>query len=438
MPLKTFALALCALLLSACGGSSSPKKFTNTVRFATFHVEMAYDSSDGYFQLLAQTGATGADQDPRLANLASILQQTYQGDKPDVLLLTGISTKISEGGVPDETAIAQFEQNYLAQPQASDLSGLSYPYRYVAATNSGQFIPHDVNGDGKLALPEDAQGHGHFHGQNSFVLLSKYPLEPQQARTFRQFKWHQVEGVSKPLRDDGSEMDDAIWESLSVMDTNFVDIPLRLPDGRRISLLLTQLVDQQPAGDSRRSAWLQQRNGAQLNFIADYISDRKDGDYLLDDQGRRGGVNLGRPFVLMGNLNNDEDPFHLTVQTPWDDHFEVNSSAIRKVLSDSYLLGSNGRFNSDALTPASFGADEYALSVTSSHIHPQTWTSLSGMRFSYLLPHKMLHIADSGVFWPALGEKGSQWLYNEQDESDPALSSHERLVWVDINFGRSN
>ncbi len=438
MPLKSCLLALFALMLSACGGSSSPKKFTETVRFATFHVDMAYDHSQGYFDLLAQTRATGEAQDPRLANLAAVLQQTYQEAQPDVLLLTGIATQISEGGLPDETAIIQFEQNYLAQPQASDLSGLSYPYRYVAATNSGQFIPVDVNGDGKLALPEDAQGYGHFHGQNSFVLLSQYPLEPQQARTFRQFKWHQVEGVSKPLRDDGSELEEATWERLNVMDTNFVDIPMRLPDGRRVSLLLTQLVNQQPDEGARRSAWLQHRNGAQLNFIADYISDRKDGDYLVDDQGRRGGVNLGRPFVLMGNLNNDEDPFHLTVQTPWAEPFEVNSSALRRVLSDSYLLGSNGRFNSDGLTPDSFGADAYQQLVGSSHIHPQIWTSLSGMRFSYVLPHKALPIVDSGVFWPAPGEEGAQWLYDEQGDADPALSSHERLVWVDIDFGGVN
>ncbi|MBY6225698.1 endonuclease/exonuclease/phosphatase family protein [Ferrimonas balearica] len=437
MQFKTLGLALCALLLSACSDSSSTKNFTGTLRFATFHVDMAYDDSQGYFTLLQQTGATGDQQDPRLANLAAILQQTYQERQPDVLLLTGFSTSVGEGGRADDTAAAQFEQNYLSQPQASDLTGLSYPYRYVASTNSGQFIPYDIDGDGKLSLPEDAQGPGHFHGQNSFVLLSKYALDAEQARTFRQFKWQDVNGVSKPKRDDGTELDDDAWAALSVMDTNFVDIAMRLPDGRQISLLLTLLVDQQPAEGALRSGWAQQRNGAQLDFIADYISDRNDGDYLVDDAGRRGGANLNRPFVLMGNLNNDEDPFRLTVQTDWADTYEINSSAIRKVLSDSYLLGSNGRFNTDSLTPASFGAEEYKMGVGSSHIHPRVWTSLSGMRFSYVLPHKDLHFADSGVFWPAIGESGFQWLYDDSGASDPALSSHERLVWVDVDFGRS-
>ncbi|MBY5923512.1 endonuclease/exonuclease/phosphatase family protein [Ferrimonas balearica] len=434
MQFKTLGLALCALMLSACSDSSSTKNFTGTVRFATFHVDMAYDDSRGYFTLLEQTGD---DQDPRLANLAAILQQTYQESQPDVLLLTGFSTSVTEGGVADETAVEQFQQNYLAKAQASDLKGLSFPYRYVASTNSGQFVPFDVNGDGKLALPDDAQGYGHFHGQNSFVLLSKYALDNEQARTFRQFKWSDVTGTAKPPLDNGNEMDEQAWQALSVMDTNFVDIAMRLPDGRQISLLLTQLANQQPGADALRSNWLQQRNGAQLDFIADYISDRKDGDYLVDDKGRRGGVNLGRPFVLMGNLNNDEDPFRLTVSTPWADTYEINSSAIRKVLSDSYLLGSNGRFNTDSLTPTSFGAEEYKMSVGSSHIHPQVWTSLSGMRFSYVLPHKDLHISASGVFWPALGEAGFEWLYQDSGEQDPSLSSHERMVWVDVDFGRS-
>ncbi|MBY6187843.1 endonuclease/exonuclease/phosphatase family protein [Marinobacter hydrocarbonoclasticus] len=438
MQFKTLGLALCALLLSACSDSSSNKNFTGTVRFATFHVDMAYDNSQGYFTLLEQTSATGSDQDPRLANLAAIIQQTYQERQPDVLLLTGFSTSVTEGGVADDTAAARFQQNYLAQPQRPDLQGLTFGHRYVASTNSGQFIPHDVNGDGKLALPEDAQGYGHFHGQNSFVLLSKYALDADQARTFRQFKWSEVTGASKPMLDNGEEMDQGAWEALSVMDTNFVDIAMRLPDGRQISLLLTQLTDQQPEENALRSGWLQQRNGAQLDFIGDYISDRQDGDYLVDDAGRRGGANLSRPFVLMGNLYNDEDPFRLTVSTPWADTYEINSSAIRKVLSDSYLLGSNGRFNTDSLTPASFGAEEYNMSVGSSHIHPRVWNSLSGMRFSYVLPHKDLFIGDSGVFWPAIGEEGFEWLYNAEGESDPSLSSHERMTWVDVNFGRSN
>ncbi|MBY5993997.1 endonuclease/exonuclease/phosphatase family protein [Ferrimonas balearica] len=439
MQFKTLGLALCALLLSACSDSSSTKNFTGTLRFATFHVDMAYDNSQGYNQLLGELSAPAAQQPERLRNLAAVIQQRYQERQPDVLLLTGFSTDML-GEVADDTAIRLFQENYLAVAQGPDLDPISYSHYLVATTNSGfRMSGHDVNGDGREGqLPEDAQGRGHFHGQDAFVLLSKYPLDAGNARTFRDFKWQDVNQAVKPNHADGSAMDQNTWEAMSVMSTNFVDVAMRLPDGRQISLLATQLESQWPRDGSDYSDFHHKRNGAQLRFITDYISSKSsDADYLVDDEGRRGGVNLSRPFVLMGNLNNDEDHYAKTVTVGERQSHRLNNGAMAQMLTYSELLRYNGNVNYDPNTPGSTAGDLYAGQTDSNHYHPLVWTGLYGARMDYVLAHNDLSIAGSGIFWPLDGEDGFQWFYDAEGQPDPALSSHQRLVWVDIDFGRS-
>ncbi|GAA4891214.1 endonuclease/exonuclease/phosphatase family protein [Ferrimonas pelagia] len=433
MQFRTLGLALVALAMTACSDSSKTQNFTDTLRFATFHVDMAYDEAGGYDRLLNEVRATGSDASPRLQSIAAMIQQDYQGGRPDVLLLTGISVDVRDTDTASDAIIRNFQENYLSKAQEAGLAGLSYPHIYVAATNSGQRFDEDidVSGDGLVFPPEDRNGYGHYHGQNSFVLLSQYPLDVDGVRTFRDFNWRDVNGASKPSLGGGNVLGDEAWDALSIMDTNFVDLSLLLPDGRRVSLLLTQFESPMPRDLSERP---RQRNRDQLQFLTDYINEWDEGKYLRDDKGQPGGVAGNRPFVIMGRLQSDEDTAHFTVPYLDLDSYRWDSGNMRKLLS-SYQIVSDGAINQDA--PSSQGGMLYGQEVESGHTFAEIWTSMLGLRQDYVIPQRDLRIVERGVFWPAVGENGFEWFYDEQGQPEPALGHLGRLTWIDIDFGQS-
>ncbi|SHI20550.1 endonuclease/exonuclease/phosphatase family protein [Ferrimonas marina] len=428
MQFRNLGLALLALALTACSDSGKNSKFAETVRFATYHVDMAYDEPMGYNRLVQETSNR---TNPRLQNLAAMLQQEISGGRPDVLLLTGFATQVRESGIADEVAIRQFQENYLEVSQGAGLSPLNYNYRYVAATNSGQLMALDVDGDGiRSQYPEDTNGYGYFHGQDSFVLLSRYELDTAQVRTFRDFKWADVDDARAPGMGDNNTMPDEVFRELSIMSSNMVDIPLKLPDGRRVSLVATQLESPAPRDDTQRPY---QRSRDQLRFLADYIDDRGKGDYIQDDNQRPGGVALNRPFVLLGHLASDEDQRAHTLAVEGQESYDGDSGSVNLLLT-SYLLRFGPALNQNA--PGSAGATDYFRDSNSPHLNGQTWTNINGWRTDYVLPHNDLFVADMGVFWPALGASGSEWLYDVDGNQPSSLSSGKRLVWMDIDFGQ--
>lgn len=62
------------------------------------------------------------------------------------------------------------------------------------------------------------------------------------------------------------------------------------------------------------------------------------------------------------------------------------------------------------------------------------WTHLRGLRLDYVLPSRDLTVVGSGVFWPASGEPGREWLADAADIERAEYSSDHRLVWVDLQL----
>lgn len=88
---------------------------------------------------------------------------TVRDVAPDVLLLTDIDY--------DAGHVA------LGAIQASLLeTGHDLPYRFALRPNSGTGTGLDLDGDGRLGGPRDAQGFGWFSGQGGMALLSRYPM----------------------------------------------------------------------------------------------------------------------------------------------------------------------------------------------------------------------------------------------------------------------
>lgn len=83
--------------------------------------------------------------------------------RPDILLLTRFDHD------PSGHALSALSA------QIAD-KGLAYPYRYAPVQNRGLASDHDLDGDGRLARPEDAQGYGRFSGDGAMALLSLWPI----------------------------------------------------------------------------------------------------------------------------------------------------------------------------------------------------------------------------------------------------------------------
>jgi len=380
---------------------SSPTR----VRFATFNV--AFDRPlPG--QIYTEMAGGGQQQ---IRNVAEILQRT----RPDVILLTEFD---HDGDGSNDQHVRDFIRFYLQKPQRGALP-IHYPHHYLAATNSGLLSGLDLNGDGRIALPDDGFGFGHYHGQYGFVILSRFPLDTGAICSFRTFRWQAMPGALLPDRLPGSGLGDFYsTEALSrlrLSSKNHVDVPLII--GRhRIHLLALHPPPPVFDGPELRN---RRRNHDEIRLFADYLGgDNPSQDYLVDDQGRVGGLPADTPFVLTGDLNAD----------PHDG--DAWPGAVRQLLD-------HPRIHREAalgkLVPASEGAREYATDKP--HAGPAgQWTHLYPLRLDYVLPSRDLQVIGSGVYWEPRTSSQHYLFENEEGKQGKAVSSDHRLVWVDIEL----
>src|SRR5690606_10404453 len=157
-----------------------------------------------------------------------------------------------------------------------------------------------LNNDGAVRLPDYAIGFGNFPGQYAFALLSRFPLDTANIRTFKNFKWKNMPGALLPRKPDGSSYySNAALDVLNLSSKNHVDIPVTLPDGSKIHVLLAHPTPPVFDGAEDRNGL---RNHDEIRLFADYLSNE---NYLVDDKGNPGGLPPGEKFVLMGDMNAD-------------------------------------------------------------------------------------------------------------------------------------
>ena len=85
------------------------------------------------------------------------------GLQPDVLLLTDIDY---DYGL---VALGTLQKALAAR-------GLNLPFVFSARPNNGMPTGIDIDGDGRLGGPRDAQGYGWFSGQGGQALISRFPM----------------------------------------------------------------------------------------------------------------------------------------------------------------------------------------------------------------------------------------------------------------------
>ena len=376
-----------------------------TVRVATFNISFSRPAAGDLLTAL-QT------DERQVRHCAAILQRV----RPDILLLNEFD---HDGEGRDEQAVTLFLQRYLGVSQQG-AAPLDYPYHLQIPTNTGLLCAADLDGDGVPTLPADGQGFGAFHGQYGMVVLSRFPLLPEAARSFRQFLWAQMPGAQLPDRQPGSGLGDyysvAALAELCLSSKNHLDLPVQIPTARGdqcLHLLLSHPVPPVFDGAERRNRC---RNHDEIRLWCDYLDGA---DYLQDDAGRQGGLDPTASFVLLGDLNADPRAG------------DGDRRAIRRLLAHPRLHASAAQ---GALRPSSAGGVSHGSrrSRPVPAAQARHWTHLRGLRLDYVLPSQDLQVQGSGVFWPSSGEVGREWLADESDIERAALSSDHRLVWVDL------
>lgn len=228
---------------------------------------------------------------------AKAVAEVIQRADADVILLNEFDY------VDGYQAVDLFRQNYL-QVSQNGAGAVDYPYAYTAPVNTGVPSGFDLNNDGKVGGGDDAYGFGLFPGQYGMVVLSKYPIDASNVRTFQDFLWKDMPGAALP--DDPATPAPADWyspEELNVVrlsSKSHWDVPVQVGK-RTVHVLASHPTPPTFDGPEDRNG---HRNHDEIRFWADYITPGK-GKYIYDDAGSTGGLNPSETFVILGDMNAD-------------------------------------------------------------------------------------------------------------------------------------
>ncbi len=388
------------------------------IRVATFNVLLTR----------AREGQLTKDLQGGKHRQAQAVAEIIQRVRPQILLLNEFDYD------PQGKALAIFVQHYLGVGQ--HISGhpqgpaqpIRYRWTYVAPVNTGVDSGLDLDGDGRLATPTDAFGYGRFPGQYAMAVLSQYPIQADQVRSFQKFLWKDMPGALLPKA--GGQTDGKAYYSAEVLarfrlsSKSHWDVPIQV-GSHRLHVLASHPTPPVFDGLEDRNG---RRNHDEIRLWADYISSAPQAAYLYDDRGRRGGLAKtpseaqNSLFVVMGDQNAD----------PHDG--DSTNKAIAQLLQHPLI-------HSKPTPKSQGGVEQSRLQGGANRQHktdPATDTGAFGgrvghLRLDYVLPSKTLRVLDSGVFWPRTDDP----LFKLIGSGEPVSSDH-RLVWVELQLPRGH
>ena len=371
---------------------------SSSIRFATFNIQ------ELSLKKIKDADTNGVGNNPQLLNCAEILRRV----RPDVVLINEIDAPSSvedrDSVNPAENAAELFIKQYLATNR-SGLEPLTYPYIYIAPSNTGIPTGHDLDNDGKTDGPADSFGFGRYPGEYGMALLSRFPIQADGVRTFRKLLWKEMPGNLMP---DGKEGRPDFYcqaeiDLFRLSSKSHWDLPVSIR-GKVIHLLCshpTPPVFDGPEDSNGR------RNFDEIRFWSDYLTGHKSAEWIHDDRGGKGGLPDDAPFVILGDLNAEP----------------VRGDATYGKMAIDLLL-THPRVSDPR--PTSVGATEQPDKLGLKGFLPFKTSDFG--RLDYVLPAKGLRSVRSGVFWPSLK---SPWFHLVDT---PKSSSDHRLVWVDVEI----
>lgn len=396
-----FATAIALLLTTA---STQALAQGPTIRVATYNTSLFRDADGQLIKDLEK----GDNEQAR--KVAEVLQRV----RPDIVLLNEFD--FDSGN----KAADLFRTKYVAVGQ-NGCEPIKFNYSYSAPVNTGRPSGRDLNNDGKVEGPNDAIGFGRHEGQYGMLVLSKYPIDRDQVRSFQNLLWRDMPGAllptdpttQKPFYDDGD------LGVLRLSSKSHWDVPIKVPakEGRKAFVLHLLCSHPTPPvfdGPEDRNG---RRNHDEVRLIADYV-DSKGSDYLVDDKGGRGGLAADALFVIVGDLNCDP----------------LDGAGMRGTMDQ---LLKNQRVDAE-FTPTSKGGpmvvEKHADQFVNQKGDPSYVTSdftaqkHGCLRIDYVLPSKGFEVTKGGIFWPTPGEDGAEAI----------MASDHRSVWLDIRPSSSS
>ena len=362
---------------------------SSTVTIATYNASL-YGKKAGEVLARLQSG-----DDKHAKNVAAIVQSV----RPDILLVNEID--YDDEGLTAKT----LAEKYFAVGH-DGRQGIEYPYRLSVPSNTGIDSEMDLNNNEREGEPNDAWGYGVYPGQYAMAIFSRYPLDVQAVRRFQTFRWNDLPGALRPIdpATNQSYYDDATWQRLRLSSKNHVDVPVQI-GGEVIHVLASHPTPPVFDGKEDRNGC---RNHDEIRFWVDYIS-KPAADYLVDDDGGRGGLSHDAHFVIMGDLNSDPN----------------DGDGKRQAI---HSLIAHERVND--VMPKSRGAEE--ATKKNKRARPQRGdpgldTAKFGggnMRVDFVLPSSSLKTTKSGVFWPSRDDDTYSWI----------TTSDHRMVWIKVEL----
>lgn len=334
----------------------------DSLRIATYNVEMNR-AGPGLLLRDLQKG-----EDPAIAAAVQVIIAL----NADVLLLTGFDYDLNQVAL---TAFADRLAN----------AGVTYPHQFSTRPNTGLVTGLDLNADGYLGGPGDAQGYGRFSGEGGMAVLSRLPIRTAEVRDFSDFLWKDLPSA---LLFDGMTADAKNLQRLS--STGHWEVPVDLADGTTLRLLAWYATP--PVFDG-----IEDRNGRRNHDEAAFWTALMDGTLPYSPP--------QTPFILLGDANLD----------PKDG--DGLSSGISALLQHPSLQDPAAKGTSLRTEPGQLGDPSFDTADFSAKNGP------GGLRVDYVFPSADLAVSGAGVFWPDAADPLAQVL---------TTASRHYPVWVDI------
>lgn len=370
-------VAFALLMISpAMTFADSPEPSVKTIRIASMNVSLYGDSAG---QVAAKLGG-GADAQ------AIKLSRIIRTIRPDVLLLCEIDHE------PDATTVNRFADLYLNADRSDVAEPIDYPYRWSIPTNTGLLADVDLDDDGRTVLPTDAWGFGRYPGQYAMAVLSRFPIDRDNARTFQKYRWSNLPDALRPTDPETgtSFYSDAVWQRLRLSSKNHVDVPIVIPESaggpRTLHFLVSHPTPPVFDGPEDRNGC---RNHDEIRFWREYVC-TPNAEFLVDDNGISGGLGDDQWFAIAGDLNSDPLAG------------DSRQAGIKELLACPQVQNVAPKSEAHGVATALFGSRR--------------------VRVDYVIPSVNMPLVDCGVVWPEPSTSLGRCL----DATD------HRMVWIDI------
>ncbi len=307
--------------------------------------------------------------DPQLDAVLGIVAQV----QPDILVLTDFDYDL------DGLALSAFQT-------ALQTAGWSMDHSFARAPNVGLMTDLDLDQDGRLHSPRDAQGFGYFRGNGGMAILSRWPFGA--ARDWSHILWKDIPGATLP-----KGWPDDVMAVQRLSSNGHWAVPVDTPLG---TITLLAFAATTPVFDGPED-----RNGLRG---ADEV---RFWETVLD--GHWGPV--PQSPVVIGKANID----------PVDG--DGRYDAILSLLSHALLNDAAPRSVGGALAANPDHSGDPALDTAH---WPES--DQGNLRVSYILPPADWTVTGAGVFWPAPNDPLATLIGDDGQAAGP-----HRLVWVDVS-----